>query len=234
MIEVPLVVSNLDLADYCRLGQSTMTTNLSSFWGLDPSVAYLNHGSFGGCPSAVLQAQTALRLEMERELVDFLDLTLPARLDAARHTLATFLSAEAADLVFVPNATTGVNAVLRSLEFEPGDELLVNDHTYAACKKTIDFVAARSGARVVVAHIPFPLRNEEEVITSVLGVTTKTWFSPWLEMVSWEALAFTTLPEISSGWTWSPWAWAAPASASPPAPAASHIIDFIICVLSPR
>jgi isopenicillin-N epimerase len=146
-----------------------MTTNLSSFWGLDPSVAYLNHGSFGACPSAVLQTQMALRLEMERELVDFLDLTLPSRLDAARQTLATFLSAEAADLVFVPNATTGVNAVLRSLEFEPGDELLVNDHTYAACKKTIDFVAARSAARVVVAQIPFPLHSEEEVITSVLS-----------------------------------------------------------------
>src|SRR5579872_6071590 len=107
-----------------------MTTNLSACWGLDPAVDYLSHGTFGGCPSAVLQAQTALRLEMERELVDFLDLNLPARLDAARQTLATFLGAEAADLVFVPNATTGVNAVLRSLVFEPGDELLVNDHTY--------------------------------------------------------------------------------------------------------
>ena len=84
-----------------------MTTNLSSFWGLDPSVAYLSHGTFGACPSAVLQAQTALRLEMERELVDFLDLTLPARLDAARQTLATFLGAEAADLVFVPQRDHG-------------------------------------------------------------------------------------------------------------------------------
>ena len=149
-----------------------MSANLSTFWGLDPSVAYLSHGTFGGCPSAVLQAQTALRLEMERELVDFLDLTLPARLDAARKTLAAFLGAEAADLVFVPNATTGVNAVLRSLAFEPGDELLVNDHTYAACRKTVDFVAARCAARVVVAHIPFPLHREEEVVTSVVSCVT--------------------------------------------------------------
>jgi len=69
----------------------------------------------------------------------------------------------------VPNATTGVNAVLRSLQFEAEDELLVTDHTYAACRKTVDFVAARSGARVAVARIPFPLRSDDEVISSVLS-----------------------------------------------------------------
>ena len=80
--------------------------NFASLWCLDPSVAYLNHGSFGACPAAVLEAQAALRLEMEREPVDFLAAALPARLNAAREALAVFLGAEPADLVFVPNATT--------------------------------------------------------------------------------------------------------------------------------
>ncbi len=102
--------------------------NFSSHWRLDPSVAYLNHGSFGACPTAVLEEQTALRLEMEREPVDFLSQALPARLDAAREALASFLGASPQDLVFVSNATAGVNAVLRSIPFEPGDELLVTDH----------------------------------------------------------------------------------------------------------
>jgi isopenicillin-N epimerase len=142
--------------------------NFASHWSLDPSVTYLNHGSFGACPSAVLAAQTALRLEMEREPVDFLVAKLPARLDAAREALAVFLGANPADLVFVPNATAAVNAVLRSLSLGPGDELLLTNHTYAACRKTADFVAERTGARVVVATLPFPCRDEEEIIAAVL------------------------------------------------------------------
>ena len=142
--------------------------NLASLWCLDPSVTYLNHGSFGACPSAVLEVQAALRLEMEQEPVDFLVKNLPARLDTARRALALFLGAAPEDLVFVPNATAGVNAVLRSLAFESGDELLVTSHTYAACRKTVDFVTARSGATVVVANLPFPCRDEEEIIAAVL------------------------------------------------------------------
>jgi isopenicillin-N epimerase len=142
--------------------------NFASLWCLDPAVIYLNHGSFGACPTAVLAAQTALRQEMEREPVDFLTETLPARLNTARDSLAAFLAADPADLVFVPNATTGVNAVLRSLRLERGDELLLTNHAYAACRKTVEFVAVRTGARVVVANLPFPCRDDDDVVARVL------------------------------------------------------------------
>ena len=146
-----------------------MTRDFPSLWCLDPAVTYLNHGSFGACPAAVLAVQSALRLEMEREPVDFLAVKLQGRLDTARDALSSFLGAAAADLVFVSNATTGVNAVLRSLTFAPGDELLTTNHTYAACRKTIDYVAARSGARVLVATVPFPLDTDEQVIEPILA-----------------------------------------------------------------
>jgi isopenicillin-N epimerase len=142
--------------------------NHASLWRLDPSVTYLNHGSYGACPTAVLEAQSALRLEMEREPVDFLSASLPMRLDAARRALSDFLDARPADLAFVPNATAGVNAVLRSLAFEPGDELLLSNHTYAACRKTADFVARQTGARVVIADLPFPCRNDDGIVSCVL------------------------------------------------------------------
>ena len=154
--------------DRTRAGRSARL-NFAALWSLDPSVVYLNHGSFGACPTAVLEVQAALRREMEREPVDFLVATLPSRLDAARRALAAFLEADPADLVFVPNATAGVNAVLRSLPLAPGDELLVTNHTYAACRKTVDFVAERSGARVVAAQMPFPCRHEDEIVSSVLN-----------------------------------------------------------------
>jgi isopenicillin-N epimerase len=117
----------------------------------------------------VLALQSELRQEMEREPVDFLSARLPARLNQARETLAAFLGAEATDLAFVVNATAGVNAVLRSLAFAPGDELLVTTHTYAACRKSVDYVAARTGARVVVAKLPFPVQNDEQIIDAVLA-----------------------------------------------------------------
>jgi isopenicillin-N epimerase len=77
--------------------------------------------------------------------------------------------------VFVPNATTGVNTVLRSLQFNRGDELLVTDHEYNACRNALNFVAERSSARVVVAKVPFPLRSKEEVLSAVLSrVSSRT------------------------------------------------------------
>jgi isopenicillin-N epimerase len=146
--------------------------NFASMWCLDPSVSYLNHGSFGACPSTVLAVQAALRLEMEREPVDFLSATLPTRLDEARAALAIFLSAAPEDLVFVPNATTAVNAVLRSLSFEPGDELLLTDHTYVACRKTAEFVAERTGLRLVIAHLPFPCNSPDEIIAPIMSLVS--------------------------------------------------------------
>jgi len=141
-------------------------------WCLDPSVTYLNHGSFGACPEVVLAAQSALRRELEREPVDFLSHSLPARLDAARAELSAFLGADSADLVFVPNATTAVNTILRSLTFAPGDELLLTNHTYAACRKTVDYVCQRSGARAVVANLPFPCRHDDQIVAAILGCVT--------------------------------------------------------------
>jgi len=146
-----------------------VTQDFRSLWCLDASVAYLNHGSYGACPRAVLEVQRALQLQMEREPVDFLSRRLPERLQSARAALAGFLGADAADLVFVPNATAGVNVVLRSLAFAPGDELLATSHTYAACRKTLDYVASRTGARVVSAALPFPVRDEEEIVAAVMA-----------------------------------------------------------------
>jgi isopenicillin-N epimerase len=141
-------------------------------WDLDPSVVFLNHGSFGACPRVVLQRQQELRAEMEREPVRFVHRELEGRLDVARGALAGFVGCDPDDLAFVPNATAGVNTVLRSLHFAPGDELLTTDHEYNACRNALDFVAARSGAKVVVAAIPFPLASEQQIVDAVLAQAT--------------------------------------------------------------
>jgi isopenicillin-N epimerase len=144
-------------------------------WPLDPAVTFLNHGSYGACPAAVLRHQAALRDEMEAEPVRFLGRELDGRLDEARRALGDFVGAEPDDLAFVSNATGGVNAVLRSIAWSSQDELLTTDHAYRACRNALEFVAARSGATVVVAPVPFPLGSPDEVLDAVMGrVTART------------------------------------------------------------
>ncbi len=147
-------------------------------WPLAPEVTFLNHGSFGSCPLAVLEEQDRLRRQLEAQPVRFFVRELEDRLDAVREALAGFVHARAAGFVFVPNATTGVNAVVRSLGFAPGDELIATDHTYNACGNVIDAIAARDGARVVVVPIPFPIADASEVEAAFLAaVTERTRFA---------------------------------------------------------
>lgn len=97
---------------------------------LDPAIAYLNHGTVGVAPWPVLRHAAALREAIERNPARFLRLELPQRLATARQQVAAFLGAAASDLAFVANATAGCNAVLRSLELCPGDEIVLTDHGY--------------------------------------------------------------------------------------------------------
>jgi isopenicillin-N epimerase len=144
----------------------------AALWPLDPAVAFLNHGSYGACPTEILAHQSALRATLEAEPVRFLGRELDGRLDAARAALAAFVGADPDDLAFIANATGGVNAVLRSLSLAAGDDLLTTDHAYAACRNTLDYVARRSGARVVVATIPFPVAAPPAVLDAVLAKVT--------------------------------------------------------------
>jgi len=149
-----------------------MPSPLADHWTLDPDVIFLNHGSFGACPRAVLEAQSEFRARMERQPVQFLWRDLPDLIDIAREELARFLKAESDDLVFVANATAGVNSVVRSLHLSAGDELLTTDHDYNACRNVLTEVASRFGAKVVVAKVPFPVRDETQIIEAILAAVT--------------------------------------------------------------
>lgn len=142
-------------------------------WTLSPDVTFLNHGSFGACPQVVLEEQNQLRALLESDPMAFYFEIGPALWRESRVALAGFLNADVAGLSFVPNASTGVNTVLRSLRFEPGDEILVLDHAYQACRNAVDRACIRSGARAVVVKLPFPPESEEQVIELVLAAVTR-------------------------------------------------------------
>ena len=142
-------------------------------WLLDPQIDFLNHGSFGACLRSVIAVQDQWRQRMERQPVQFFVRELETLLDHARAALARFVGARSDDLVFVPNATAGVNTVLRSLRFRRGDELLVTNHEYNACRNALDFVAETSGAKVVTAPIPFPLRDAGQAFAALANRVTR-------------------------------------------------------------
>lgn len=150
----------------------------SSLWQLDSSACYLNHGSFGATPIAVLQKQQQWRTRMEAQPVLFLDRDLEAALDYSRSRLAAVLNCDAPDLAFLPNATTAVNTVLRSLPFRKGDEILFCSHGYNACRNAILEVCSVSGARPVCVRLPYPLGDADSLFDLWLeAVTPQTRFA---------------------------------------------------------
>jgi isopenicillin-N epimerase len=136
---------------------------------------FLNHGSFGACPKAILKLQSQLRREMEAEPVQFLWRRFDERLEPARQALAGFIGAQAKDLVFITNATAGVNAVVRSLPLKRGDEILTTSHDYNACRNVLVEAVRHARAKLVVAAVPFPLRSATEITAAILqAVTSRT------------------------------------------------------------
>ncbi len=160
-------------------------------WHLDPALTHLNHGSFGACPGPVLEAQSLWRERIEADPTGFFRHELWPTLDRAREALAGFVGAEVEDLAFVANATAGVNAVLRSLDLSPGDELLTTDHAYGSCRRALELVATRRGCQVVVAPVPFPLAGLDDVMGAVLErVTDRTRLALLDHVTSPTALVF--------------------------------------------
>jgi isopenicillin-N epimerase len=145
---------------------------LRSRWRLKPDVVFLNHGSFGACPGAILDIQTRFREEMEAEPVQFLWRRYEERLEPSRTVLASFIGAQPRDVVFVGNATVGVNAVLRSVPLKLGDELLTTNFAYNACRNALIETSRRAGARVVIAELPYPLRTADQAVEAILRAAT--------------------------------------------------------------
>ncbi len=132
-------------------------------WALDPSVSYLNHGSFGATPRTVLAVQARLRAEMEAEPVQFLGRSLPARLLEVRTRVASFVGADVRGLALVTNATQGVNTVLHAMDWHPGDEVIIADHGYHAVKQAVRYLGDRFGVVFVPAVVPFPVDNPGQI-----------------------------------------------------------------------
>ena len=150
-------------------------TELRDLFLLRPDVVFLNHGSFGACPRPVFEAYQRWQRELERQPVEFLGRRFAPLMREARAALGAFVGAGPDDLVYVPNATTGLNIVARSLPLGAGDEVLSTDHEYGALDRTWRFVCGKRGARYVRQAVPLPIESAAQVVDAIwAGVTEHT------------------------------------------------------------
>jgi isopenicillin-N epimerase len=140
-------------------------------WLLDPEVAHCNHGSFGAIPEPVLDAQDKIRRQMAVNPMRWFLRELPVLVAAARAEVAAFLGADPDGLAFVSNVSAGVSAIAQSVQLAAGDEVLSSDHAYGAVSFALDRLCARTGARRVVASVPYH-SSDDEVVAAFAGQCT--------------------------------------------------------------
>jgi isopenicillin-N epimerase len=168
---------------------------LKDLFLLDPDIVFLNHGSYGATPRPVFEACQHWRLHLEREPVQFINNELPGLLRQARGALGQYLNADPDDLVYVPNATFGMNVVARSLPLAPGDEVLTTDHEYGAIDNAWLHLCRQRGAHYVRQPVPFPAASDAEIVEELWrGVTPRTRVLLLSHISSSTALCFPVEP----------------------------------------
>ena len=152
-----------------------MEKNIKSLFLLDSQIHFLNHGSFGACPRPVFEVFQDWQIRLEKQPVEFLLREIDQYYLTARKVLGEYLHTSPERLVYIPNATFGVNAAARSLGLKPGDEILTSDHEYGACNFAWEFICKKTGAVYIRKHIPLPIEDEDSLVESFWqGVTPRT------------------------------------------------------------
>lgn len=131
---------------------------------LDPDITFLNHGSFGACPKPVFDAYQNWQRKLENQPVQFMAIDVYEHLALARNKLGAFICCGGDDLFFIPNATTAVNTIIRSLDLGPGDEVLSTNHEYGSLIRAWEWVAKEKGFHFIQHEFPLPLKTHEDFI----------------------------------------------------------------------
>ncbi|MDA0664108.1 MAG: aminotransferase class V-fold PLP-dependent enzyme [Proteobacteria bacterium] len=169
-----------------------------ALWPLEPGITYLNHGTVGVTPLAVMDAQEALRRRVEAQPARFMRHELKPGLRQAADLAARLFGGRGSDYVFTENATAGVNAVLRSLDLRAGDEVLVTDHAYGAVRNAAAYACRRAGAILKTAAIPFPLRGREAAVDAVAAALSPRTRLAVIDHITLETALILPVTEIAA------------------------------------
>lgn len=142
---------------------------------LNPEITYLNHGSFGACPKPIFENYQYFQLELEKEPVQFITKKSVEYLKQSKKALAEYIGCAAEDFFFTPNPTIAINTIMRSLDLQPGDEILATNHEYGAMDKTWNFFCKETGANYIRQNISIPIVSKEQILEEFWsGYTSKT------------------------------------------------------------
>lgn len=142
---------------------------------LNPEITYLNHGSFGACPKPIFENYQYFQSELEKEPVQFIAKKSVDYLKQSKNALADYIGCGAEDFFFTPNPTIAINTIMRSLELQPGDEILATNHEYGAMDKTWNFYCKETGVKYVRQNISLPIVSKEQILEDFWnGYTSKT------------------------------------------------------------
>ena len=142
---------------------------------LDPTITFLNHGSFGACPKPIFEEYQRFQKELETEPVYFLIKKQKEYLQLAKNSLAKFVGCSPNDFFFTSNPTIAINTIMRSLNLKSGDEILTTNHEYGAMDRTWNFYCKKSGAKYIRQNISIPIVSKQQIIEEFWkGYTTKT------------------------------------------------------------
>lgn len=160
-------------------------------WALDPSLTFLNHGSYGSSPRSVLEAQAEYRARMERDPVRFFKVDLERLLDGVRERIGQLVNCRADDVAPMPNATVALRTVIWNANLKPGDEVLITDHEYMSIVNELERYCAATGAKIVQVKVPFPVASPQDVTDAVMaGVTPRTKLAILAHITSATSLIF--------------------------------------------
>jgi isopenicillin-N epimerase len=142
---------------------------------LDPTITFLNHGSFGACPKPIFEEYQRFQLELETEPVLFIQKKVAGYLKVAREKLSTYIGCDSLDVFFTPNPTFAINTIMRSLDLQEGDEILSTNHEYGAMDRIWSFYCKKSGAQYIRQNISLPVQTKEQLIEEFWkGYNSKT------------------------------------------------------------
>jgi isopenicillin-N epimerase len=153
-------------------GDDTAWAPLKALWPIRADTIYLNHGSFGPSPVAVRDARRAWIKQLDEQPMDFFVRRLEPAWRAARERLAQFVGTTAGDLIFVENATAGMNVVADSFPLAAGDEVLLTDHEYGAVQRIWQRAAQEAGAGLTIARLPVPFRTADETVQAIFAAAS--------------------------------------------------------------
>ncbi len=159
--------------------------SILNHWDLDKNITFLNNGSFGSTPKIISEAANDWQKRIETEPVNFFMEEYSGILRNTARKLGEFVGTSGDNIVFVDNASTGINTVLKSLlpEIKPNDEILTTNHVYPGVRNTLKYISKISGCRIIEAYTPFPLKDKDELVNSLKKYINKNTYLVLLDHV---------------------------------------------------